>query len=105
MAENVIKKSQSQYSSGGGGEVKRKIAILCRTTNNFVENGKKIFRKRDRFRKNRERYRNRYQIYGTEQGGGTGEEKALHRHRKVCAEHSGMPKPMDSFPILCYYKE
>ena len=66
---------------------------------------RKIFRKRDHSRKNRERYRNRYQIYETEQGGGTGEEKALHRHRKVCAEHPGMPKPMDSFPILCYYKE
>ena len=73
--------------------------------NNFVENDKKIFRKRDRSRKNRERYRNRYQIYGTEQGGGTGEKKVLHRHRKVCAEHPGMPKPMDSFPVLCYYKE
>ena len=82
MTENVIKKSQLQYSSGGG-EVKRKIAILCRTTNDFVKNDKKIFRNRDRSRKNRERYRNRYQIYGTEQGGGTGEEKLLHRYRKV----------------------
>ena len=104
MAENVIKKSQPQYNSGGG-VVKRKIVILCRVANNFVKNDKKIFRKRDHSRKNRERCRNRYQIYGTEQGGGTGEEKALHRHRKVCAEHPGMPKPMDSFPVLCYYKE
>ena len=104
MTENVIKKSQPQYNSGGG-VVKRKIVILCRVANNFVKNDKKIFRKRDRSRKNRERYRNRYQIYGTEQGGGTGAEKARHRHRKVCAEHPGMPKPMDSFPVLCYYKE
>ena len=104
MAENVIK-NRSFNIIRGGGEVKRKIAILCRVTNNFVKNDKKIFRNRDRSRKNRERYRNRYQIYGTEQGGGTGEEKARHRHRKVCAEHPRMPKPMDSFPVLCYYKE
>ena len=104
MTENVIKKSQLQYNSGGGG-VKRKIVILCRVANNFVKNDKKIFRKRDRSRKNQERYRNRCRTSETEQGGGTGEEKALHRHRKVCAEHPGMPKPMDSFPVLCYYKE
>lgn len=82
MAENVIKKRSFNIIRGGG--VKRKIAILCRVTNNFVKNNKKIFRKRDRSRKNRERYRNRYRISETEQGGGTGEEKALHRHRKVC---------------------
>lgn len=103
MAENVIK--NRSFNIIRGGVVKRKIVILCRVTNNFVKNDKKIFGKRDRSRKNRERYRNRYQIYGTEQGGGTGEEKALHRHRKVCAEHPGMAKPMDSFPVLCYYKE
>lgn len=84
MAENVIKKRSFNIIRGGGGEVKRKIAILCRVTNNFVKNNKKIFRKRDRFRKNLERYRNRYRISETEQGGGTGEEKARHRHRKVC---------------------
>ena len=105
MTENVIK-DRSFNIVRGGGEVKRKIVILCRATNNFVENDKKNFQKTRPFpQKNRERYRNRYQIFGTEQGGGTGEEKALHRHRKVCAEHPGMPKPMDSFPILCYYKE
>ena len=82
-----------------------KIVIFCTATNNFVENDKKSFGKRDRSRKNRERYRNRYRISETEQGGGTGEEKALHRHRKVCSEHPGMPKPMDSFPVLSYYKK
>ena len=71
---------------------------MLKTTRKFSENETVLA-------KNRERYRNRYQIYGTEQGGGTGEEKALHRHRKVRAEHPGMPKPMDSFPVLCYYKE